>query len=108
MKGSCSGEAAEIIKDIVICNGNFNVAYDALRKRNENERLLISRLIERLFELPAMSRECPTELGSLLNRFNQVLRALEVLKRPKKHWDDILVVQMTRKLAFNTRLAWEK
>lgn len=106
--GACSGKAAEIIKDIVICDGNFTVAWDALKRRFENERLLVSRLIERLFDLPTMSKECPVELAKLLDGTSQVIRALGVLKRPTEHWDDIFVVHLSRKLDPNTRLAWEK
>lgn len=108
LHGACSGKAAEIIKDIVICDGNFTVAWDALKRRFENERLLVSRLIERLFDLPKMSKECPAELAKLLDGTSQVIRALGVLKRPTEHWDDILVVHLSRKLDCSTRLAWEK
>lgn len=108
LRNVCHGNAADIIKDIAICAGNFEVAWNALKRRYENERRLVSTLIEKLFDLPCMTKECPTELAKLLDGTNQVLRALAVLKRPTDTWDDLLVVQMSRKLDFNTRLAWEK
>lgn len=108
LHGSCSGKAAEIIKDISVSAGNFAVAWDALKRRYDNERLLVSRLIKRLLELPSMSRECPLELAKLLEGTNQVLSELADLKRPTEHWDDILVVYITCKLDFKIRSAWDK
>lgn len=109
LRNVCQGKAAEVIKDIAVCAGNFEVAWTALTRRYENERLLVSRLIERLLDLPSMTnKECPVELAKLIDGTSQILRALAVLKRPTDEWDDMLVVLTTRKLDFTTRSAWEK
>lgn len=108
LKTSCKGKAAELIKHVQVTAANFAGAWAALTKRYENNRLLVSRLIEKLLELPAMKRECPIELARLLDGTNQVKQALTALKRPVEHWDDWLVVQTTTKLDYATRLAWEK
>lgn len=108
LRTSCQGKAAELIEGIELAAGNFNVAWEALTHRYENERLLISRMIERLLDVPKMTRECPNELARLLDGTNQCLRSLVVMKRPTDGWDDWLVVQTTRKLDFATRQAWEK
>lgn len=107
LQSACKGKALEVIKDIAITAGNFAVAWDALVRRYENERRLVLRLIDRLFDLPAMTRECPVELARLLDGTNQVLRALAVLKRPTNQWSDLLVGQLSRKIDFNIRMAWE-
>lgn len=55
---SCYGKAGELIKNIQVVEGNFNVAWYEHVQRYENERLLISRMIESLVDIPKMSREC--------------------------------------------------
>lgn len=108
LRGACKGKAAELIQDIAIANGNFTVAWEALKERFENKRLLVARMVDRIIELPAMTIECPIQLAKIVDGANQTLRALEVLERPVKEWDDWLVRVIIRKLDFNTRISWEK
>lgn len=108
LRTACKGKAADLIQDIAIAEGNFTVAWEALKERYENKRLLVARLIDRIMDLPEMTRECPDQLAKLINGTNQNLRALEVLDRPVNEWDDWIVRQMIRKLDFNTRMSWEK
>lgn len=108
LRAACKGKASDLIQSIAVVDGNFAVAWDALVKRYENERIIVSRLIERLILLPKMSREDPRELTKLLDGTNQVRQELFVMNRPVDHSDDWLVVETTRKLDYVTRLAWEK
>lgn len=107
LRTACKGQAAEIIRNIALTDGNFQVAWAALVKRYENERRLVSRLIERMLDLPSIKAECPDELGGLLDGTNQALDALKVLHQPVEHWDSVLVVQTVRKLDNKTRMLWE-
>lgn len=108
LRTSCQGQAAEVIRHLEVNAANFQIAWEALTRRFENERLLVSRIIKRLLELPQMTRECPIELARLLDGTTQALSALKNLKRPTQHWDDILVVHTVLKLDMATRLRWER
>lgn len=108
LRVACQGKSAELIKNIELTDGNYDVAWAALVRRYENERLLVSRKIERLLDLPCMTAECPAELGQLLDGTNQALAALRVLRQPVEHWDGWIVVHTVRKLDLNTRMMWER
>lgn len=108
LREACKGKVAKIIAEVPIAAGNFKIAWDTLVERFENEHLLVYRLIERLIELPIMTKECPIQLARLIDGTNQYLRALKVLGRTVDEWSDWLVVQTTRKLDFATRMSWEK
>lgn len=108
LRAACQGKAADVIRHLEVSAGNFQIAWEALKRRFENERLLVSRLIKRLLELPHMTRECPVELAKLLDGTTQVLGGLKVLKRPTDQWDDFLVVHTTLKLDMETRMRWER
>lgn len=108
LRVACIGAAADEISGIDLSEGNFQIAWDALTKRFENERLIVFRLIERMLNIPAMQRECAHELARLINGTNQCIRALGVLKRETENLDDFLVVLTVSKLDVATRTAWER
>lgn len=87
LRMSCQGKSSEVIKNIDLTDGNYDVAWAAFVRRYENKRLLVSRKIERLLDLPCMTDVCPTELGIILDGTNQALAALRVLGQPVQFLD---------------------
>uniref|UniRef100_A0A6P7FC60 Uncharacterized protein LOC114326809 n=2 Tax=Diabrotica virgifera virgifera TaxID=50390 RepID=A0A6P7FC60_DIAVI len=104
---SLKGEAAETISSLQICDANYEVAWSLIKERFENKQLLINFHIKSLFDLPALQQESHTGLRQLLNGLQKHLNALEVLERPTKHWDDILIYLLTSKFDNATRRSWE-
>lgn len=108
LKTSCKGEAEEILRNFTVTDANFPVAWETLRRRFENNRIIISRLIEKIFALPTMRAESAADLKQLIDGTNQSLRALQALQRDTAHWDDLLVVHTVSKLDLKTRQVWER
>ncbi|XP_050503610.1 uncharacterized protein LOC126882679 [Diabrotica virgifera virgifera] len=104
---SLKGEAAETISSLQIGDVNYEVAWSLIKERFENKQLLINFHIKSLFNLPALQQESHTGLRQLLNGLQKHLNALEVLERPTKHWDDILIYLLTSKFDNATRRSWE-
>uniref|UniRef100_A0A6P7FJF0 Uncharacterized protein LOC114330028 n=1 Tax=Diabrotica virgifera virgifera TaxID=50390 RepID=A0A6P7FJF0_DIAVI len=63
--------------------------------------------IKALFNLPLVTKESTQGLRQLLDNTQKHLRALEVLKRPTKHWDDLIIYLLTTKFDNSTRRSWE-
>ena len=61
-----------------------------------------------LFNLPSADTENVQHFNQLLNTVNESINVFTSLKRPVKHWDDILVYCVTSKLPSKTHLAWAK
>lgn len=108
LRAACKGEAEEVLRNYVITEANFAVAWEALRKRYENNRIIISRHIEKMFALHAMKTDSASELKQLIDGTNQSLHALQALQRDTAHWSDLLVVQTVCKLDLKTRQVWER
>lgn len=108
LKSSCKGEAEEILRNFAVTEANFVVAWEALRKRFENNRIIISKLIEQIFALPVMRNESAGDLKHLIDGTNQSLRALHALERDTDRWGDMLVVHTVGKLDLKTRQVWER
>ncbi|XP_039303907.1 uncharacterized protein LOC120357485 [Solenopsis invicta] len=101
------GEAAETIASIEISDVNYNDAWSRLRERYENERLAVQNHIKAIFELPILRRENGSVLRNILDGLLKHMRALQALKRPTGHWDDLLIHIITSKLDFITIKEWE-
>lgn len=106
LKTSITGEAANLIAHITISNENYDVAWASLQNRYTNSRVIITMLLDKLFAQPNSS-ETAESIKALLDCTGQSLRMLENLKRPIKHWDDVIVYHIAAKLPNETRKAWE-
>ncbi|XP_074032056.1 uncharacterized protein [Leptinotarsa decemlineata] len=104
---SLEGNAAEKIASLQICNDNYEVAWNLLKDRFEDEQALIKNHVKALFEIPSLKEESYYGLNSLLDGIEKNLNALEVLKRPIDQWDDLIVHLATTKFDKTTKREWE-
>ncbi|XP_032668335.1 uncharacterized protein LOC116842773 [Odontomachus brunneus] len=58
-------------------------------------------------ELPSVARENPLELRKIADDTTRHIHALQALKRPTSHWDDLLVYILTSKLDTITLREWQ-
>lgn len=105
---SClSEEASSCIKNIAITNENYQRAWDRLSSYYENKRDLIAASLDILFSVPNLTSESEHGLKAIRDQTNDAIESLEGLKRPVKHWDDILVYMTVRHLDPVSRRDWE-
>lgn len=107
LKTNLTGEAAHLLRDVLITDANFNIAWESLTKHYENSRILINTYLRAIMNAPKISRESCSDLTVLLSTMTQSVRALSNLERPTNTWDDWLVYVTVHKFDPTTRKDWE-
>ena len=106
---SClDGEAARRVESLQLIGSNFQVAWETLTKRYDNQRVRLSAHMRRLLNLLSATSKSATEITSLLDGVAVACRAFTLLGRPVQHWDDWLVEIVTSRLDQSIREDWEK
>ncbi|XP_060531489.1 uncharacterized protein LOC132705075 [Cylas formicarius] len=96
---SClKGVARDAIDHLDITADNYTIAYDLLKERFNNVRVIASNLCNNLECSPKLTSDNSKELRSLLDTFSKNVAALQKLGLPTEHWDFILVQLMLKRL----------
>lgn len=72
--GSLSGAAAKVIESIEISDQNYTVAWELLKKRYEDDKVIRKRHIQCLFELPRVHCESAGAIRDLVDHVQKHLR----------------------------------
>lgn len=104
---SLEGEALHLIQSLEITDNNYKIAWDLLKERYENKRIIINSHLKSLFDLPVLTKENATALRRFLDTFNKDIRALKTLGQPVSQWDSILIHLLVSKLDFSSKREWE-
>ncbi|XP_071576344.1 uncharacterized protein [Temnothorax nylanderi] len=107
LRASLSGDAKNIISSLEISAVNYGVAWGLLKERYDNKRVITQSHIKAIMELPSMSRESACELRQIADGAARHVHALQALKRPTSHWDDLLVHILSSKLDSVTMREWQ-
>ncbi len=108
LKSCLKGEAAQLIQSLEISDLNYSIAWDMLKKRYENKRLIVHTHLKSMFEGTSLKNESRAQLRAILDTFNKDLRALTVLGQPTDTWDTLLIYILNSKLDINTKREWEE
>ncbi|KAJ8971038.1 hypothetical protein NQ317_008710 [Molorchus minor] len=106
-EGKLGYNAALVIKSLEISSANYEVAWNALLERYDNNKLLIHNHIKSLFNGEIILKESSSGIRKLIDDFSKNLRALEQLQQPVKEWDALLVYIISTKLDNTTLREWE-
>lgn len=107
LKSSLTGEALSLIQSIEVSTDNYDVAYELLKERFTNKKLLVKKHIQSLFDLMTVHKESSSCLRKLLDSTTTNLRILKKLGQPTEHWDALVVHFVTSKFDQGTRKEWE-
>ncbi|XP_049316561.1 uncharacterized protein LOC125779324 [Bactrocera dorsalis] len=102
------GQAGEIVKQFALNDNNFNLAWEALKARFENERILVDKQVTSLLNLPKIKKETSVEFIKLESTVSNCLSVLSTLNIPTDSWDPILVNICTAALPEKSLLLWEQ
>jgi len=108
-----SGEANDAIRNLVVTNNNFPIAWDLLVNQFENNHRLIIVHLWLLFDLLShllLTAPISNGLRAFRNQVNGAIQALRNLNRAVEwcaYWNDVLVFLVTEKLDTKTWLAWK-
>lgn len=107
LKSSLKGEAAQVLHSLEASEQNYPIAWELLKSRFENKRIIVYTHLKALFDLPSISKESSQQLRKLTDDLFKHLRALKMLGRPVNYWDDVIIYLICLKLDFNSKREWE-
>ncbi|XP_049318625.1 uncharacterized protein LOC125780372 [Bactrocera dorsalis] len=102
------GQAGVIVKQFALNDDNFNLAWEALKARYENQRILVDKQVTTLLNLPQIKKETSEEFVTLQSTVSNCLSILSTLNIPTDSWDPILVNIYTDALPEKSLLLWEQ
>ncbi|XP_075154241.1 uncharacterized protein LOC142227692 [Haematobia irritans] len=102
------GQAAGIVKKYQLCGENFELAWEALRSRYENKRVLVDNQLRILLNLKTISVESSESLQKIQTTINDCLAILKTHNISTQDWDPILVHLCSSKLPHETLSLWEQ
>lgn len=88
---SLKGNAKEILQDLAITSGNYQIALQMLKDRFENERLIIFSHLEGILEISKVTRGSSSELRKFHDSLTRHLRALDNLKLTNEKFKNAVI-----------------
>lgn len=107
LRASLTGDASNVINSLEISDANYEVAWTLLKQRYDNKRIIVQNHIKAIMELPSMIKENSVELRQIADGAAKHLHALQALRLPTSHWDDILVHILSSKVDPLTLREWQ-
>ncbi|XP_018376531.1 PREDICTED: uncharacterized protein LOC108769820 [Trachymyrmex cornetzi] len=108
LRASLTGDAAKLIIALEISSANYEVAWNPLKERYDNKRAIVHSHVKAIMELPSMAKEKNiAKLRQIADGATRHLHALQALKRPTAHWDDLLIYILSNKLDTLTSREWQ-
>lgn len=100
-------DASHVVSSLEISAANYEVAWKLLQERYDNKRVIVQSHIRAIVDLPTMTRENSGELRQIADGAMRHVNALQALKRPTSHWDNLLVHILSCKLDTVTLRQWQ-
>ncbi|KYN06203.1 hypothetical protein ALC62_02855 [Cyphomyrmex costatus] len=107
LKSTLTGDASGVISALEISAANYQIAWDILKERYDNRRMIVHTHIKAILDLPSLTKEDSTELRRIADGAIRHVQALKALKCPTAHWDDLLVYILTSKFDPRTLREWQ-
>ncbi|XP_062704364.1 uncharacterized protein LOC134286719 [Aedes albopictus] len=103
------GEALAVIDSLPLTRANYNVAWDLICTRYSNSKILRKRQVQALFELPVVKKESATELHTLLESYEKIVKSLDQATPQATEFKDLLLLHLlSSRLDGATRRSWEE
>ncbi|XP_073956369.1 uncharacterized protein [Choristoneura fumiferana] len=108
LKTSISGEAEAILKHVQVTENNYMQAWDILKKRYGNKRIIVNSILKRLFMQKKLNSQSASQLKSLLDNTTECLNSLKNLQISTDSWDPIIIFLVVQKLDSESHKDWEE
>ncbi|XP_037826401.1 uncharacterized protein LOC119614330, partial [Lucilia sericata] len=108
LRNKTTGSAGAIVKRFPLTDNNFPLAWQALKLRYENVRVLVDNQIRNLFNIPVASVEDNESLQRIHSSVTDCLAMLDTMSISVEGWDPILVNLVYSKLPNETLAQWEQ
>lgn len=107
LKSSLRNDAESLVQSLEITNGNYTLAWEMLKERYENKKLIVRRHIQALFDIPKVEKESASSLRNLIDCTSKNLRVLKQLGEPTDQWDKLIIFMISNNFDLVTRRDWE-
>jgi len=107
LKSCLIGNAAQVIHSLSATAENYEIAWNLLRERYSNKRIIIQNHVKALFELQVMLKESASGLSTLIDTALRHIHVLRNLEQPVEGWDALLLHLIGSKVDKKTRVEWE-
>ena len=106
LKGCLTGDAANIIASIETTSENYKIAWDLLKGRYHNQKIITESHIKALFEMPSISKDF--SVRALFDTLQRHIRALRTLSVDLNHSNAMTIYLIKGKLNTYTIEKWEE
>ncbi|XP_018314293.1 uncharacterized protein, partial [Mycetomoellerius zeteki] len=107
LRSALVSDAAKVIAPIEITNDNYKIAWDLLRQRFENKKLITHQLIQTLLDLPSITKESHADLRQLVDNVSQITQNLAKLGQRVEHFAIWVIHIILPKIDKGSRREWE-
>jgi len=105
---SClTNEPLNLVKDLPITAANYNIAWQQLKKRYNNPRLLITIHVSNILDLPTMHNCSVKQLRTFISVFQENVNALRSLKHDVNTESLFLTIHILRKFDYDFKKKFE-
>lgn len=108
LKTSVTHGAETLLKHIQVTDSNYAHAWDILKTRYGNKRLILNHSMRRLFNQKKMTSQSASQLKGLLDTTTECLHSLNTLSIDTSSWDPVLIYLLVQKLDSETHKNWEE
>lgn len=100
-------EPLSLVKHLELADGNYEIAYQLLKERYDNKRLIADTHLESILAVTLGQQGLTGNLRKLVNTLKENTMALSVLGFEVKAWSFLLLHIILRKLPFDLRSRFE-
>ncbi|XP_048481684.1 uncharacterized protein LOC119693389 [Plutella xylostella] len=108
LKTSVSHEAEVLLRHIQVTESNYTQAWDILKNRYGNKRLIVSSLLKRLFNQRKISVQSAGSIKILLDTTTECINNLKNQKVSTDSWDPVIIFLIVQKLDSESHKEWEQ
>ncbi|XP_018393360.1 PREDICTED: uncharacterized protein LOC108772337, partial [Cyphomyrmex costatus] len=108
LKSCLVGNAAHIIQSLTSTAENYEIAWNLLKERYSNKRIIIQNHVRALFDLQVVTKESSLGLSTLIDTALKHIHSLQALEQPVIGWDALLLHLIGSKVDKKTQMEWEK
>lgn len=108
LKTHTKGEASKLIQHLEVSNANYKIAYDMLIGRYNNERILFTKYLDNILNLPILTNESSENIKQLHDTTLESLRAISNMGMDTSSWGPIISYIISKKLDKETNRLYEQ
>lgn len=108
LKSYLEGPASSVMASVTMSASNYVIAWNLLRDRYDNKRILINEHIKCLFSIQQLNKESYSGIRNLIDTLSKNLNALNSLGEPTDKWDSLVIYMASMKLDSVTIGRWEE